>query len=83
MRKKSIIDTFSRAYSLASPEEQAALRVWMRNIIRPQREPRNDVAKARRFEKDGVEARNRRILEFPLWMSHREVAKTPSGRGLV
>jgi hypothetical protein len=33
--KKSIVEAFSRAYSSASPDEKAALRVWMRNIIRP------------------------------------------------
>jgi hypothetical protein len=79
--KKSIVDTFSRAYSSASPDEQAALRVWMRNIIRPQKEPRVDVAKARRFEKDTVEARDRRMLEFPPSMSHREVAKLLQAEG--
>jgi hypothetical protein len=79
--KKSIVDTFSRAYSSASPDEQAALRVWMRNIIRPQKEPRVDVAKARRFEKDTVEARDRRMLELPLSMSHREVAQFLQAEG--
>ena len=79
--KKSIVKTFSRAYSSASPDEQAALRVWMRNIIRPQEEPRVDVAKAKRFEKDSVEARNRRILEFPVSISHREVAKALQAEG--
>jgi hypothetical protein len=53
----------------------------MRNIIRPQEEPRVDVAKAKRFEKDSVEARNRRILEFPVSMSHREVAKALQAEG--
>ena len=42
-QKKSIVDIFSRAYSSASPDEQAALRVWMRNVILPQREPRKDL----------------------------------------
>ena len=65
----------------ASLDEQALLRVWMRDIIRPQKKPRVDVAKARRFEKDSVEARNRRILEFPVSMSHREVAKTLQAEG--
>jgi hypothetical protein len=53
----------------------------MRNIIRPQKEPRVDVAKARRFEKDTVEARDRRMLELPLSMSHREVAKLLQAEG--
>jgi hypothetical protein len=64
--KKSIVDTFSRAYAEASPEEQAALRVWMRDIILPRKEGRNDLAKSRRSEKDTIAARDRRILEFPL-----------------
>ena len=79
--KKSIVDAFSRAYAKASLDEQALLRVWMRDIIRPQKKPRVDVAKARRFEKDSVEARNRRILEFPVSMSHREVAKALQAEG--
>jgi hypothetical protein len=78
---QSIVETFSCAYAAASPAEQAALRVWMRNIIRPQKEPRVDVAKARRFEKDTVEARDRRMLEFPPSMSHREVAKLLQAEG--
>ena len=40
-----------------------------------------DVAKARRFEKDSVEARDRRMLEFPPSMSHREVAKLLQAEG--
>ena len=55
----------------------------MRNIIRPQKEPRVDVAKARRFEKDSIEARDRSMLEFPPSMSHREGSQASSGRGLV
>jgi hypothetical protein len=75
-RKNPLVEKFSRAYAAASPDEQAALRVWTRNIICPQKEPRVDVAKARKFEKDSVETRDRRIiLEFPLSMSPREVAK--------
>ena len=37
--------------------------------------------KHRRLEKDSVEARNRRILELPLSMSNREVAKTLQAEG--
>jgi hypothetical protein len=79
--KKSIVEAFSQGYEAASPDEKAALRVWMRNIILPQKEPRVDVAKARRFEKDSVEARDRRMLEFPPSMSHREVAKLLQAEG--
>ena len=55
---------FSALYAAASPEEQAALRVWMRDIVLPRTERRNDLAKSRRYEKDSVAARDRRILEF-------------------
>jgi hypothetical protein len=79
--KTSIVEAFSRSYEAASPDEQAALRGRMRNIIRPQKEPRVDVAKARRFEKDSIEARIRRMLEFPPSMSHREVAKLLQAEG--
>ena len=79
--KKSIADTFSRAYAEASPEEQAALRVWMGNIIRPQKAPRVDIAKARRFEKNPIEARDRRILEFPLSTSSETVAEILKAEG--
>jgi hypothetical protein len=41
--KKSIVETFSRAYEAASPEEQAALRVWMRDVILPQKKPRKNL----------------------------------------
>jgi hypothetical protein len=81
MRKKSIIDTFSRAYSLASPDEQAALRVWMRDIILPQRKPRKNLEMSRRCEKDVIAACDRRILEFPLEISPNAVAKTLKAEG--
>ena len=81
MRKKSIIDTFSRAYSLASPDEQAALRVWMRDIILPQRKPRKNLEMSRRCEKDAIAACDRRILEFPLEISPNAVAKTLKAEG--
>jgi hypothetical protein len=37
--KKSIVDAFSRTYAAARQEEQAALRVWMRDVILPKRNP--------------------------------------------
>jgi hypothetical protein len=80
--KKSIVETFSRAYAGASPEEQAALRVWMRDIILPQKEPRKDLALSRRCEKDTIAACDRRILEFPLSMSPKRWPDA-QGRGLV
>jgi hypothetical protein len=44
MRKNSLVETFSNAYAAACPDEQAALRVWMRDIILPRKEGRNDLA---------------------------------------
>jgi hypothetical protein len=79
--KKSIVDTFSHAYAAASPEEQAALRVWMREIVVPQREPRKDLSRSRRSEKGSVATCDRQIPEFPPSMSHREVAKLLQAEG--
>jgi hypothetical protein len=76
--KKSIVETFSRAYAAASPDEQAALRVWMCNIILPRKERRNDLVKSRRSEKDSID---RRILEFPLSTSSKTVAKILKAAG--
>jgi hypothetical protein len=72
---KATVDDFSRAYAAASPDEQAELRVWMRNIILPGIVRRTDLDRVRRSEKGSIEARDRRILEFPSTMSPKEVAK--------
>ena len=79
--KKSIVETFSRAYEAADAEEQAALRVWMRDVILPQRKPRKDLKLSRRCEKDLIAACDRRILEFPFSMSPNAVAKTLKAEG--
>jgi hypothetical protein len=47
----------------------------MRKIILPGKVRRDDIARARRTEKETVEARDRCILEFPLSMSPNAVAK--------
>jgi hypothetical protein len=83
VRENPLLKAFPALYATAVLEEQAALRVWMRNIVLPRKEGRNDLAKSRRSEKDSVAARDRRILEFPLSMSPRAVAKMLTGRGLV
>jgi hypothetical protein len=83
VRKNPLVETFSRAYEAASPDEQAALRAWMRDIILPRKEPRNDLPRSRRSEKDSVAACDRRILEFPLSTSPKAVAKDSEGGGLV
>jgi hypothetical protein len=53
----------------------------MRDIVLPRKEGRNDLSRSRRSEKDSVEARDRRMLEFPPSMSHREVAKLLQAEG--
>jgi hypothetical protein len=53
----------------------------MRNIIVRQREPRKDLSRSRRSEKDSVAARDQRILAFPLSMGPREVAKMLKAEG--
>ena len=64
-----------RLYAQADPEDQLALRVWMRDIILGRRVGSANTVRARRGEKRMVEACERRILEFPLSMDAREVAK--------
>jgi hypothetical protein len=71
----------ARAYAEASPEEQAALRAWMRDIVLPRKVGRNDIAKSRRSEKDSIAPRDQRILEFPLSKSPRAVAKMLKAEG--
>jgi hypothetical protein len=78
---KATVDDFSRAYAAASPDEQAQLRVWMRNIILPGIVRRTDLNRVRRSEKESIETRDRRILEFPSRMSPKEVAKALRAEG--
>ena len=63
-----------RSESTAAPEDQFALCVWMRDISLG-RKVRTGNMVARRVEKRMVEACERRILEFPLDMDAREVAR--------
>jgi hypothetical protein len=53
----------------------------MRDIVLPRKEGRNDFAKSRWSAKDSVAARDRRILEFPLSMSSKTVAKVLKTEG--
>jgi hypothetical protein len=66
---------FSRLYAEAAPEDQFALRVWMRDIILGRKVGSANMVHARRSEKRMIEACERRILDFPLAMDAREVAK--------
>ena len=70
-----LVAKFSGLYAEADPEDQFALRVWMRNIILSRKEGSVNMLHARRSEKRMIEACERRILEFPVGMDAREVAK--------
>ena len=71
----------SRLYAEATPEDQLALRVWMRDIILGRKAGRVNLFLASRGEKRMIEARERRILEFPSSMDAREVAKELKRQG--
>ena len=71
----ALVATVSRLYAGAAPEDQLALRVWMRDIILGRKVGSTNAVRARRGEKRMVEACERRILEFPLEMDARQVAK--------
>ena len=70
-----LVAKFSRLYAEAAPEDQLALRVWMRDIILGRKVGSANMVHARRKEKRMTEACERRILEFPLTMDARQVAK--------
>jgi hypothetical protein len=70
-----LVAKFSRLYAEAALDDQFALRVWMRDIILGRKAGSVNMTHARRAEKRMVEACERRILEFPLGMDAREVAK--------
>jgi hypothetical protein len=71
-----LVAKVSRLYAEAAPDDQFALRAWMRNIILGRKVRSGSMVHARRIEKRMIEACDRRILEFPLDMDAREVAKT-------
>ena len=77
-----LVAKFSRLYAEADPEDQFALRVWMRDIIPGRKEGSVNMLHARRSEKRMIEACERRILEFPVGMDSREVAKELKREGL-
>jgi hypothetical protein len=70
-----LVAKFSGLYAKAAPEDQLALRVWMRDIILGRKVGSANTVRARRVEKRMIEACERRILKFPLGMDAREVAK--------
>jgi hypothetical protein len=77
----ALVATVSRLYAGAAPEDQLALRVWMRDIILGRKVGITNMVHARRKEKRMTEACERRILEFPLGMDAREVAKVLKREG--
>jgi hypothetical protein len=71
-----LVAKVSRLYAEGSPEDQLALRVWMRDIVLGRKVGSVNPALAKRKEKKRmIEACKRRILEFPLEMDARQVAK--------
>jgi hypothetical protein len=76
-----LVANVSRLYAEAAPDDQFALRAWMRDIILRRKVGSANTVRARRNEKRMVEACERRILEFPLDMDAREVAKELKSEG--
>jgi ATP-dependent DNA ligase len=76
-----LVAKFAGVYAEASPDDQFALRVWMRDILLGRKAGSVNMVHARRSEKRMVEACERRILEFPLDMDAREVAKELKRQG--
>jgi hypothetical protein len=70
-----LVAKFSRLYAEAAPDDQFALRVWMRDTLLGRKLGSVNMLQARRSERRMVEACERRILEFPLDMDACEVAK--------
>jgi hypothetical protein len=71
----ALVAEVSRLYAKASAEDQLALRVWMRDVILGRRTGKTNVVRSRRMEKRSTDACERRIMEFPIGMDAREVAK--------
>ena len=57
-----LVAEFARVYAQASPDDQFALRAWMRDIILGRKVRKGNLVHARRIEKRMVEACDRRIL---------------------
>jgi hypothetical protein len=70
-----LVARVSRLYAEASAQDQLALRVWMRDVILGRKTGKTSVVRSRRMEKRATEACERRIMEFPVGMNARDVAK--------
>ncbi len=57
-----LVAKFARVYAEASPDDQFALRAWMRDIILGRKVRKGSMVHARRIEKRMVEACDRRLL---------------------
>ena len=74
-RQNELVAKVSKLYAQAAPEDQLALRVWMRDILLGRTAGTRNLAHASRLEKRSREACERRILEFPREMDARKVAE--------
>jgi hypothetical protein len=74
-RQNELVAKVSRLYAQAAPEDQLALRVWMRDILLGRIVGTRNLAHASRLEKRSREACERRILDFPRDMDARKVAE--------
>jgi hypothetical protein len=60
-----LVAKISRLYAEADPDDQFALRAWMRDIILGRKVRSGSMVHVKRIEKRMIEACERRILEFP------------------
>jgi hypothetical protein len=74
-RQNELVAKVSKLYAEAAPEDQLALRVWMRDILLGRTAGTRNLAHASRLEKRSREACEGRILEFPREMDARKFAE--------
>jgi hypothetical protein len=74
-RQNELVAKVSKLYAQAAPEDQLALRVWMRDILLGRIVGTRNLAHASGLEKRSREACERRILDFPRDMDARKVAE--------
>src|SRR5262245_11108345 len=73
--QSKLVAKVSQLYAQARPEDQLALRVWMRDTLLGRHVGTRNLAHASRLEKSHRQACERRILEFPRDMDARKVAE--------
>ena len=74
-RQSELVAKISKLYAQAAPDDQLALRVWMRDVLLGRTAGTRNLAHASRLEKRSREACERRILDFPREMDARKVAE--------